>query len=1040
MNALRTIKNYLLAHFPVVAIVLIWGVLLITNYTPGAHLTGWDSLQTELDPGLAVKRAFYSSWQEYQSLGLPAGMGHAADLLRSVALYLASFIIPQSFIRYGFQMVMVLIGALGMLKLLDISGLKHDPSANSGQGKKSFAFLGALSYMLNYNIIQMMFLPYESFTIFLGMLPWEIWAFLKILKRDSKRKDWLIFFLVFVLATPQSQALQLFVVLMLILGLITLGVTFSVIARSKATKQSLEIAALPTVARNDKTKLSLSILKRAALAAIVIILINSFWLLPQLHFLRTGSSVVQTAKINQLSTQDVFYRNKDKGNIKDFLTYTGFFNDGVNRNQDPIFGAWISHRENLPVTILIYILSGVSILGIFAKSKYRLPFVFLYVLVLVSLLNNTPPFDWINMVVRKNSFINQIFRSPFTKFSILYALVASYFFAFGAQFIINNLKRIVPDLHLGNSGKKLFSLKTGSIILLSGLVIASAAPAFRGNYISPVVRIVIPPSYFEMFDYFKTVDKSKRIALLPEYTHWGWLFTQWGYDGSGFLWYGIEQPIISRNFDMWSTKSEGYYWEIKNALEKEDLPEAEKVLEKYGVDYLIFDHSVSAVVSSSKAIQDTRIEELLQRSSKIKLEKQWNFLTLYKVNHDKKIQDFVWVADQLPNIGPKIDLTNTDSAYNQFGNYQTNSERQYEMYYPFLDLITQTKPGNSNWEMRETDNEWIFTAKIPGDLSLPEKTAATQIALYHKGNAVNFNVPYKISANNNLASVRFTKVVVDSFQLENASLGYCVNKKGDIPSTQPDKTLRIEASTGDYICANYEDPNLDQKYGYIVKIENKNIEGQRLFFYAQDKTKDQAYIEDRLSKDTQYYILGNKYPQGVGYSFAFQANSYKTIPSVNEITGLSVYLMPYDVLKGLGIKMTGDIQKAQTSSNFEAKKLAYHKYIVRLLDSSSSTVVLNQAYQEGWHAYKIKNQKSKIKNYLNHAFPSIFGTEIKEHIIVNNWANGWNIGNWKLEIGNSSTIVLVYLPQYLQYLGFSLVILTLLAIIGVYRFDKKRSF
>lgn len=1020
MTALRAIKNYLLSHFPVVAIIVIWGVLLFTNHTPGTYLAGWDSLQTELDPGLAVKRAFYSSWQEYQSLGLPAGMGHAADLLRSVALYLASFIVPQNLIRYGFQMVMVLVGALGVLKLLDLSGLK--------KSKESFAFLGALSYMLNFNIIQMMFLPYESFTIFLGMLPWEIWVFLRLLNKDLpagrqgilKRKDWLIFFLVFVLATPQSQALQLFVVLMLTLGLLTLGVFINVIARKndEAISHPNRLPRSLSVVRNDKIKLSLSIFKRSALAAMVIILINSFWLLPQFYFLKTSSSVVQTAKINQLSTQDVFYRNKDKGNPKDFFSYTGFFSDGVDRNQQPLFTDWKNHRDSLPIMILIYVMTGVSLIGIIPRSKYRVPFLFLYILVAVSLLNNIFPLDALNTLIRKNSLINQIFRSPFTKFSILYALVASYFFAHGALFLATTFAKYIPE-------KRHRIVKSSFVILVSGLILIQSLPAFQGNYISREVRVKIPENYFDMFRYFKTVDKNKRIALLPEYTHWGWFFNDWGYDGSGFIWYGIEQPIISRNFDMWSTKGEGYYWEIKDALEKEDMGAVEKILEKYNVDYLVFDHSVAPVVASSKAIQNNRVEDMLSQSAKIKLEKKWGFLSIYKVAHDKKIQDFVWAADSLPNIGPEIDLTNVDNAYNQYGDYQTKPDENYEMYYPFLDLTTQTKTAKANWDMKESGNEWVFSAKLPGNIDIPEKTGTSQISLYHNDDAVNFTVPYTINAENGFIYVRFPKILANSFKLENTLLRYCVNKKGDIPSSQTNKSIKINASEGDYICADYEDINLDQKYGYIVKIENKNIDGQRLFFYALDKTKEQPYIEDRLSQDTQYYILGNKFSQGTGYTFAFQANSYKTIPSANELNALSVYLMPYDVVKGLGINLSsGSIKKAQTSNSFEAKKLAYHKYTVDMdKGSNNSTVVLNQAYHEGWKAYEIVYGKSQIANSLKDAFPSIFGTEVKNHVIVNNWANGWTLEDQKSNLKDQK-IFIVYLPQYLEYMGFSLVAIT----------------
>lgn len=1004
---LKTLKNFLIRNYPVVALSAFWAVLLFANYTNGTHLIGWDSLQTELDPGLAVKRAFFASWQEYQSLGLPAGMGHAADLLRSIILWAASFVLPASLIRYGFHMGMVLVGCMGMLKLLEVSGFKSDNKILPA-GRQGFAFLGALFYILNFNIIQMMFLPYESFSIFTGLLPWEIWAFLRFMNKDNlKRKDWIIFILIFVIAISQAQALQLFVVLMLSLFLITVGLSFG--------------------------HKKLPIFKRAFIGAVVIFLINSFWLLPQAYFLKTSAAVVQTAKINQLSTQDVLYRNKDKGNLKDFLSYTGFFSEGVDRNQAPLFAGWKDHREKIPVMVLLYVLSGISLLGIFARSKYRLPFFLLYILVAIALLNNTFPLDSLNDLIRKNSLINQIFRSPFTKFSILYALVAAYFFAAGANLIAENLAKILPN-------KKMLPIaKNALFALLTAAIVIQALPSFQGLYISPEVKVKIPKSYFEAFSYFKTVDKNKRIALLPEYTHWGWFFNEWGYDGSGFIWYGIEQPIISRNFDMWSTKSEGYYWEMKNALEQEDVVQVERVLDKYNVSYLIFDHSVSPVVASVKTIQDTRVEELLRTSNKIKFEKKWDLLTLYKVTPEKKVDDFVWISESLPNIGPKIDVTNYDSAYSQYGNYQTSPNKPYDMYYPFLDLTTQTKPENRNWEMKELEKDWEFTSKLPVDVTLPDKQGKARYILYNRGKIEDITLPYTISVRNNEVKMRFPKTLLDFFQTKHGSLRYCVNRKESITPVKDDKALRIEANGGNYVCSDYGNSNLDQKHGYILKIKNKNIEGQRLFFYALDTTKDQPYIEDRLSQDTQYYILGDKYKQGAGYSFTFQANSYKTIPSVNYLESLSVYLIPYDVIKEMGIKMSRDVKRASTVSDFEAEKIAYHKYAVTLNPSANSnqTVVLNQAYHEGWHAYEIAGSKWQIANSMKQLFPFIFGKEVKNHTIVSNWANGWVLDN-RTPSAIRNKLVIVYLPQYLQYVGLIILGMTLIYFLIPKRIGKNK--
>ena len=316
-------------HFFSLIIALIVGLLFLTNYRPGTFLSGWDNLQTELYPWLAVKRAFWGVWQEYQSFGLTAGMGHAADLVRAVFLWLVSFVLPTSLIRYFFHFLMVLVGGWGMFRLLKLTGFEEE--------KEKLAFLGALFYLLNFGTLQIMFLPFESFSVFLGFLPWEIWIFLKIID-DQKRekKDWWLFFLINFLATPQGVSQQLFLVYLLILGLIA----FSVLLK----------------------KIGWLTVKRLIAPIFMVLAINSFWLLPQLYFLKTSGSVVKEAKINQLATEDLFYSNLEKGNLKDFFLMQGFFYDRLDKNNQPLFAAWKTYRESLPISILIYFLGLVVVL------------------------------------------------------------------------------------------------------------------------------------------------------------------------------------------------------------------------------------------------------------------------------------------------------------------------------------------------------------------------------------------------------------------------------------------------------------------------------------------------------------------------------------------------------------------------------------------------------------------------------------------------------------------------------------------------------
>ncbi len=944
-------------------------LLFITNYHSGTYLSGWDNLQTDLNPLLGVKRAVFSVWEEYQSLGLLAGMGHAADILRATYIWLLSFIFPASLLRYIFHFTMLFLGGLGTFKLLTFSGL-------DGQ-KKKFAFLGSLFYLFNFEVTQMMFFPFEPFSVFVGLLPFEIWIFLKVLTQKSSRRDWLFFILINLLATPQGVAQQLFVVYCLLLGLITLGIFIS-----------------------TKSK---SILKKAFLSLLLIVSLNSFWLMPQAYFLATSGAVVKESKINQIATQDVLYANKDKGNISDFLRFEGFFYDRVDQNQNHLFADWKDYR-NLPVvSIGIFALSLLALSGLLVPSKFRAGFTLCFALIGISLLSNTPPFTFINNLIRENGFVNQIFRSPFTKFSIPFALVSAYFFAMALSHFDGKMKLKIKHIPLS---------VTFSLGLL--LVLGTTLPSFNHQSISNVMQVTYPQPYHDLIEYFKTVDRNKRIGLLPEYTFWGWYHYRWGYDGSGFLWYGIEQPIISRTFDVWSFTSESYFWELKSALEAEDPKSLENVFEKYNVDYVLFDTSLMPIVSSTKGIQYQSITALLDKTPSLHKIKSFGFLSLYQIDHKNPAASFVRLSHNVPNIGPKVTITNRDTAYSQNGLYQTDPAKPFDAYYPFLDLMTQTHISKKNWNITELPTNWAVSTSLPhlSDYTLVSSNAAVA-NLYRDNKAVQYAMPILTSQTPTSLTVTFPKFRLDSFNPSSAAVTSCGPDEGGlIRSEITDTSLKLIARNGAIGCISFEDLDLDQRYGYLLSVKNENNSGQPFFFYTLDKTKDQAYVEDRLTDPAMNYVIGSKYVGGLGYSFTFQSTSLPTVPAINTLQSLSVDLLPYDELKEMKLtKNNSAASQAVTDAIPSVTKDSYYHYTISLKpETYATTLILTQSFHPGWKAYHIPDNASLLTRLL----PFFFADEITHHVLINNWANGWNIPSHR----DKETIVLIFGPQYLEYGGF----------------------
>jgi len=953
--------------------------LFFTNYKNGTFLSGWDNLQTELNPLLAIKRAVFSVWEEYQSFGLLAGMAHASDLIRAIFLWVVSFILPQNIIRYFYHFLMLFLGGWGTFELFKMDSCFRRNNNNI------IPLFGALFYILNLGTVQMFFLPFESFSTFFAFLPWGIWSFYRITdnaEHKTFKKNLIQFFLINLLGTPSFYTQQLFVVYILILGLITIGLIWKI--------------------NESKVK----IIKNALFSFILIFLINSFWLLPQIYFVKTSSNVVFEAKGNQLATEDTYFQNKEKGTLPYFLRLEGFYFDLFDKNNNLLFFAWQNHFKKF--FFLQYFFVILMILGIyysFKKKDYL--FISSFFLLAFIFLNNTWPVSLFDNLWRTNKLLNQIFRSPFTKFIIPYSLVYSYFISQGILFL--------KEKFFAN-----FKILTPYYFLITTFLILYSLPSFFGFFISSEMKAKIPPDYFDVINYFKNEDKNKRIALLPEYTFWGWYQNKWGYNGSGFLWYGVEQPIVSRTFDVWSNVSESYFWEIKQAITEENLFKFEKVLEKYQIDYLILDLSLKPITGTYKGIQYDRILNLLEKSQKIKLVKNSRYLRLYQVINKNQPKEFITAKTNLVNAGPKIRITDNDELFYRFGDYYINQSKTKDIYFPFLDLTSTTRIRNKKWEVFEDKDYFIIEAKTDFDIKdyyLGNFQHKYQAIIFENETLSSFSANLNWQKENNNLKVLFDKILVKKINQNEININKNCFKNTD--------------------CLGINLPFLPQKYGYLLKINNKNLSGRRSFFYFLDQTKKHSYLEERLKDDVEYFILPESYQYGLGYSIVFHNKSYQNLKSKNQIESVEVYLLPYKNLKSLFLTsnlfyLTTDRIQDRTfeTVNFKAKKIGYFLYQISNFQISQNqfpkTLYLSQSYHPGWKAYisekcKVKSITCKIKNIFNLFFPFVFGKEIKEHVIVNNWANGFILSsNTKLLTSNTDkfNIIIVFLPQCLEFLGF----------------------
>lgn len=970
-------------------ITLLVVIIAITNYQPGTLLTGGDNLHPEFNPLLSIKRSLFAVWQEYQGVGLLGGMGHAADLVRQVFVLILSLFIPLENIRYTTTFIYLFTGVFGTYFLLRKILRPFSPV---------FPLVGAAFYLLNLATVQAFYVPFEAFEAHFAFLPWLFWGTVHYFQNPSG-KSALLLGAILLLATPAAYVPTLFLVFIL-----------------------STIVLVPFLLPGSALRIKFL---RAGKFYLIIFIINAFWLLSFLYFAATSSSVVTEAKINQMSSETNFLKNKEFGTIFDAALLRGFWfnNTDFNLNQDQVFlmQPWREYLGNPIILGVGYLLFAIVVTGVIRTARERGPkaalgFLGVLIFSFAMLATDTPPFSWLNSILRQNPFFAEAFRFPFTKFSILLSLTYSIFFAFGLIYISGAAKRFVsiPEKFL----------MYGPALASFALLFAFAFPIFRGNLFYEKARVKFPAEYRELFEFFKKQDKNTRIASFPQHTFWSWDFYKWGYSGSGFLWYGIEQPILDRAFDPWSRGNENYYWEISYALYSRKQELFEKVFEKYQINWVLVDGNVINP-SSPKALFLDELEKIFSASDKFRLAADFGKIKAYRVQLDTPVNNFVYLAQNLPTVEPVYKWGNYDAAFQEHGHYifqdsppapRLRQAGKFQILdsiiYPFRSLFTGKRQEDIEFDIEEKENSFVFSKTFARplqnySLKIPE--------IDTKG--LTFINPYDLASQKFLHPDVFfdgMALVVEipkikgylSEQIDpayDASLAIpknCSNfengtAQNEITKEKDSLFLRLVSENANNCSASFFLPNLPHGIGYLITAAARHRQGKSLLFWLENLNTRKADIETYLPRNakrktqnditTSYFTQPPMEKDGVGYSLHFDNISIGNEKTVNDLGKITINLIPYEFLTQITLEPIPG-------------------------RTENSVFILSQAYNQGWSAY-IPNSKFQI---LNSKFLlPIFGKRIENHVLVDNWANGWI-----MDSDRDGEIVIVFWPQYLEYLGF----------------------
>ncbi len=549
---MKRIKEWI---FPVL-ILVIGAILAYQNYVPGTILSGWDSLHPEFNIWLYFKRAFFGVWQEHQGVGAVASQSHTAEIPRLLVIWLESLVLPVNLVRYAFMFLCVFVGSLGFYFIAKYL-LENKESKFAGAS----AFLASIFYVFNLTTIQQFYVPLEMFPIHFASIPWLFYWIIRYI-RGGYRYSLIWFSVATILSSGMAHTATLYYVYIASLTLFLFS-SWVLTRRTVVFKKSFIILALT-------------------------LLLNSYWILPNLYFVKNHSQEVADSKIHSIFSGEAFLQSKNYGTLNDLILQKNFlfnwraFDYSKNEFTD-LLQEWKTHLERPYVIQIGYAFFALAVSGIavalLRKSKYHLAFILPLILTIAFWINANSSLEPLFNYLRDSSLLfREGLRFPFTKFSIILVFILSLYLSLSFQFILKMLGKI--------------KVAWICVLLVLAANIYFALPAFKGYFISPNMKVNIPKEYFSAFDWFSKQNPNVKIAKLPMNTMWGWNYYSWGYEGAGFTWFGIPQAIFDREFDRWSPYNEDFYSESSSALYGNDPEAFEFILKKYQVKYLLLDESI----------------------------------------------------------------------------------------------------------------------------------------------------------------------------------------------------------------------------------------------------------------------------------------------------------------------------------------------------------------------------------------------------------------------------------------------------------------
>jgi hypothetical protein len=528
------------------ALVLIF--IVIINFRWGYFVLGNDNYSPEEDPGISVKRYLTQPvWREYRGLGVPSD-SEQIDIFRSLLfLGLEKVGMPLWFISQMSVWVVFFCGPWFMAVLVEKVFLKKDSD------KKNWLFLiSGLLYCGNLLMIWLFYSPLKPFIFLWGFLPMFLVASFGVLEKQNIKN--VLFFLISLISVSASFMVP---TMFVVTTLVVLMFCWQFWKMGKNIKHILFFL-------------------------LVYLVWQLYWLVPFGIYVKTNNTQLSESIINKEITPWTIQKEITYNKWNNVPRFVNSWLDSKNQDDTYLFSEAEVYNNNWLMVFDSYIPFILVILATFYLSKkYKtkyLPMIVLWWVGFWLTKGSNGPMGGIYVWMQDHiPLFRQVFRWGSSKFWPMLLLPMPILICL-----------LMERIFVKKWFFKIFSL------FLIGFLLIYIYPVFKAKLINDRDFVKIPSEYYQLKGYLETNKLEGRILVSPEANMLYFRNYEWGFFGSVFWSYFIENPIIEKALITGSKENEDAFETIYEMYYSLDPDLFYKTLLKYKVDYIIADKNASS--------------------------------------------------------------------------------------------------------------------------------------------------------------------------------------------------------------------------------------------------------------------------------------------------------------------------------------------------------------------------------------------------------------------------------------------------------------